>query len=509
MPQSHDTGQEMFWASRRGVLLFLVLYVIVWTIIPLLSNSGLPVDTMEELGWAREWPLGIYRHPPMMIWPLEIIWQASGRWIGSPYLLSGLAFAAGAWFIYELLRTVRPPEQAALAVLMTPLIYFFGPQLPQWNANTAQLPFVGMFLYAVWRAATQRSLAMALLAGVALGGGMLSKYSFAFIPVFALTGLLASRELRLKLSPLHIALSLAVSLIVFSPHLWWLFHAPVTTLDYLEVSAEKTVGASLWGHLFSPAVLLLECAGLLLPAALFARFGTIKAELTADVDPKTDVAFLKFLGFSTMGPLLLTAAIGAYGGGMVKDQWLIAFMLAPPAFVVVFLLKSSARARLKPSAAYLYAFMLLVLAAAYPAEREWHYWRSGEGPEAWAPLMPIEPLRDMALQTWHDAQQRAGLPSAPPAIIAGSGEAAGIAATLIPRAAWLERFDNRLAPWVTDDDIRTYGLVATEDVPEGFDTRYGLCIAEKLDYTWLNGRGRMGRPLTLTVLLPESACKNR
>jgi 4-amino-4-deoxy-L-arabinose transferase-like glycosyltransferase len=500
-----QAGLDWLIASLGGVIAFLALYTLLWTIIPYFSNAGLPVDTIEEVAWSREWPLGIYRHPPMMIWLVGIVWKATGGWIGSPYLASGLALSIGLVFIYFLMRMTRPASQAGLAVLVTPLVYFFGPQLPQWNANIAQLPFAGLFVYAAFRGVMRQSLGWTLLAGLAAGGGLLGKYSFGLIIIFAAAGLLADPLARSRVRLLHILLAFVVSVVVFLPHVYWFFTAPMNTVDYFKMSAERTEGTAL-GHLTSPLLVVVEFVAVLLPAALIAIRGLERAPALTRPDTALDRSLRVYLSFVVLGPAAIAAFIGALGGGLIKDQWLIAYLLAAPAFAVLSFVPIGVNVSWRKSAAIFFVAVLLILAAAYPAERALHYLRAQGRPVVWAPLMPAEPMAEAGQALWRRAVAAAGRPDMPLAIVAGGPPAAGVANVTPGRPAWFEEFNMAYSPWITEEALRTKGLLATQAVPDGFAAQHGLCVAATENFEWKNGRGGQGRDAALTVLLPDGLC---
>ncbi|HWU63334.1 MAG TPA: glycosyltransferase family 39 protein [Ensifer sp.] len=501
-----QVGLDWLTRSFAGVVVFLAIYTIFWTVIPYFSNSGLPVDTIEEVAWSREFLLGIYRHPPMMIWLVGIAWKLSGGWIGSPYVASGIALGVGLTFIYLLVRISRPASQAGLVVLTTPLVYFFGPQLPQWNANIAQLPFVGLFLYAAFRGVMTRSLGWTLLAGLAAGGGLLGKYSFGLVALFAAVGLLADPVARSRVKVLHVLAAFAVCVLVFLPHVWWFYTAPMNTVDYFRMSAERTEGTAL-GHLVSPLLVILGAVGVLIPTALVALRGLDHTSAPRRVDSAIDRSLKVYLGFVVIGPIAISAFIGALGGGLIKDQWLIAYLLAAPALVVLLVVPHGVDVSWRKSAAIFYIAVLIILAISYPVERQAHYWRANGRPVLWAPLMPAEPMAEAGQALWRKAVTAAGKPDMPIGIVAGGPEAAGVANVTPGRPAWFEHFNKGYSPWITDDLVRSQGILATDAVPPDYPVAHGLCVAAQENFDWRNGRGGQGRIATLTVLLPEGLCR--
>ena len=53
---------------NKILVFFLFTHLIVWTLIPSLANTNLPLDTIEALAWGNELQLGYDKYPP--IFPL-------------------------------------------------------------------------------------------------------------------------------------------------------------------------------------------------------------------------------------------------------------------------------------------------------------------------------------------------------------------------------------------------------------------------------------------------------
>ncbi|MGV8936788.1 MAG: glycosyltransferase family 39 protein [Allorhizobium sp.] len=492
--------------AKYGYLIFLVVYGLVWTVTPLLSNAGMPVDVVEELAWAREWPLGIYRHPPMMVWLLEIAWQATGQWIGSIYLLSAVAFGVGAFFLYKLVRTERPASQAFAATALIMLIYYFATQLPQWNANIAQLPFTGLFLYALWRALKYDSAAMWIVAALAAVGGFLAKYSFALLVLSAAVVVLADPSLRRRIRPLYLGLAFVAFCLSLGPHLWWFLHSESAVEGYIAMSLGRDSGTWL-RHIYNPPLVVLTTVGVLLPAYLFLRFGFDRTASSTMRDDD-DRGLTKILVAAVAGPVLASALIGAVTGGLIKDHWLIAYLLAAPAAMMMVMVAPDTQLQWTKAAGRLFALILAVLVIVYPAERQRTYLFNKIQPAGWSPLMPVEPLADAASAFWRDTLRNAGLPDVTATVVAGGIPAATATNLMDGRPAWLEKFETVLSPWVTADMLSQNGALAIGPVADGFIEEYRLCIAATMVYDWRNGKGEIANHLPMTVLLPQGRCRN-
>ena len=69
-------------------LLFLSLHLIIWTLVPSLTNENLPLDTIEALAWGSNLDWGFNKHPPFSAFAVEIFYQIFGNKDWAYYLLS-------------------------------------------------------------------------------------------------------------------------------------------------------------------------------------------------------------------------------------------------------------------------------------------------------------------------------------------------------------------------------------------------------------------------------------
>ena len=52
--------------------IFLLSHLIIWTLVPTLSNENLPLDTIEALAWGSNLDWGFNKHPPMSAFFSEV-----------------------------------------------------------------------------------------------------------------------------------------------------------------------------------------------------------------------------------------------------------------------------------------------------------------------------------------------------------------------------------------------------------------------------------------------------
>ena len=57
---------------------FLITHIIIWTLIPSLTNKNLPLDTIEALAWGSNLDWGFDKHPPTSAFIAEIFYKVFG-----------------------------------------------------------------------------------------------------------------------------------------------------------------------------------------------------------------------------------------------------------------------------------------------------------------------------------------------------------------------------------------------------------------------------------------------
>ena len=55
--------------------IFALSHLIVWTLVPSLTNKNLPLDTIEAIAWGSNLSWGFDKHPPMSAFFSEIFFQ--------------------------------------------------------------------------------------------------------------------------------------------------------------------------------------------------------------------------------------------------------------------------------------------------------------------------------------------------------------------------------------------------------------------------------------------------
>ena len=68
--------------------IFLLSHLIIWTVVPSLTNINLPLDTIEALAWGSNLSWGYTKHPPVSAFMVEVVYNFFGNQDWAYYLLS-------------------------------------------------------------------------------------------------------------------------------------------------------------------------------------------------------------------------------------------------------------------------------------------------------------------------------------------------------------------------------------------------------------------------------------
>lgn len=189
----------------------------------LLMAALLPVTPEEahHWNWARHLDWCYSDHPPLLAWSIALGRLAGGD-TATGIRLVPLLFSLGTSLVTAWLAgRFYGPRGAAWAVFLLalePCVSVIG----GWGFPDAPLLFFwSLTLAFVWRALDEGRPGFWLAAGVTLGAGMLSKYTAAFLVPSVLCYVLTSAKHRRCLAGPWPYLAGVVSLVVFSPVVYW------------------------------------------------------------------------------------------------------------------------------------------------------------------------------------------------------------------------------------------------------------------------------------------------
>ena len=132
--------------------IFLFGHLAVWTIIPSLSNTNLPLDTIEALAWGSDLAWGFNKHPPLSAFVVEIFYQIFGSQDWAYYFLSQLFVISSFFIIFKFSEDFfKNSSYSLIAVLLLEGIYFYNYTTPEFNVYVCELAFWALTVYYCWK----------------------------------------------------------------------------------------------------------------------------------------------------------------------------------------------------------------------------------------------------------------------------------------------------------------------------------------------------------------------
>ena len=106
---------------------FLFGHLIIWTLIPSISNQNLPLDTIEALAWGSDLNWGYSKHPPLSAWAVEIFYQLFKNQDWAYYFLSQLFVVFSFFVVWKFSEDFfKNKIYSLISVLLLEGIYFYN-----------------------------------------------------------------------------------------------------------------------------------------------------------------------------------------------------------------------------------------------------------------------------------------------------------------------------------------------------------------------------------------------
>jgi 4-amino-4-deoxy-L-arabinose transferase-like glycosyltransferase len=337
--------------------IFLLSHLIIWTLVPTLTNHNLPLDTIEALAWGSNLEWGFNKHPPASAFFSEIFYQIFGSKDWAYYLLSQIFVCIAFIYVFKLANEIFNNLLLSLiSVLLLESIYFYNFTTPEFNVNVCQLPFWSIVVFYSWRIFNKNEIDVrdCILIGFFASVGFLSKYLFIYLLlsiVFLFIYFIFFKKLKKFDFKYFIAIEVFIILLV--PHLIWLNENNFITLTYgLKRTGLET--SNFLDHLKFPSIFILKQLAILLPFFGLMYLLINKFKLKLNLNDKK----LLFLVFINLLPILLMLLTSMITGSRIRTMWMTPFYLFFGVFAV-YLFKN--QINLKKLNSFLYGFIFLVL----------------------------------------------------------------------------------------------------------------------------------------------------
>tara|TARA_B100001123_G_scaffold443853_1_gene591101 strand:- start:764 stop:2152 length:1389 start_codon:yes stop_codon:yes gene_type:complete len=313
---------------------FLFTHLVIWTVIPSLSNTNLPLDTIEALAWGNDFQFGYEKHPPLSAWFLELFYNLFGNQDWAYYLLSQLFVVSSFIIIFKFSHYFFDnPIYGLISVLLLEGIYFYNFTTPEFNVNVCQLPFWALTVFYCWKGIKEDSYLTWLLFGIFAALGVLSKYLFIYlllaIDIFFIY-LIICKKFNFKS-----LISLVSFFAILIPHIIWLVDNNYTTINYaIFRSVDDPLSGfeshSFLNHIFYPIIYLGKQLGILLPFLIMFYFVILRFKTKINFNDKK----LLFLISIVIVPIILVFFTSLATGARIRTMGMTPFYLFIGVFFV-------------------------------------------------------------------------------------------------------------------------------------------------------------------------------
>ncbi len=301
--------------------IFITSHLIIWTLVPTLTNHNLPLDTIEALAWGSSLDWGFNKHPPASAFFAEVFYQIFGSNDWAYYLLSQIFVVISFVVVWKFSEEFFSDKiYSLLSVLLLESIYFYNFTTPEFNVNVCQLPFWSLSVFYAWKGFKNNKTIDWLLFGIFAAIGILSKYLFIYL-LIGMDVFLAYVFFKKKFNYKSFV-SLIPFLLILLPHLIWLKENDYITIAY---GLHRTASGDqiFLDHLIHPIMFLGKQIGILIPFFLMCLFAISKFKIKINFkDPK-----LLFLLTINIVPILLMFLTSMIMGIKIRTMWMTPFYL--------------------------------------------------------------------------------------------------------------------------------------------------------------------------------------
>lgn len=452
------------------VVVLCAAQIVLWTAVPALTVSAMPLDVLEGYVWGREWLIGTYKHPALPSWVLEASRLVLGTTGWPAFLISQLFVAATFAIVFLIGRDLMDDARGAAAVLLLTGVYYFSWPTHEFNHNVAQMPFWVGFVLALWRAVERNSLAWWLIAAVVAALGIYSKLSMATLLVVAAAWMLLDQRARAALATPGPYVSGLVFCLLSAPLARWLIVTDFQPLQHVGTRARSEALGNLWflllqAALYTVPLLMLATSGLL-PVGRRGDQSTTAEQPKLDADAARSRRFVMIMAF---GPFVLALGLAAIAGLRLRTPWATAFSTMAGLAAMALITQSVTHKALHRLGVWA-AGLLLVVPALFAADvligirqvKATHLQSFRQQRVNW----PQHEIMRRLVAEWSKATGKSLR------IVIGEIRVAGLVALDAPGAPSVMEFESERSPWVSPQRLAREGALVVWSEPGGIPVEW-------------------------------------
>lgn len=311
------------------LFIYLISHLLIWTLIPSVVNTNLPLDTIEALAWGSDLKWGFEKHPPMSGLMVEIIFQLFGNNDWAYYLLSQIFLTFTFFIVWKFSNEIFKDKTLSLiSVLMLSGFFFYNYTTPEFNVNICQLPFWALTVLYGWRSFNVKDkISNWLFFGLFASFGFLSKYLFIFlligIKIFYSYFLIKKKKINI-----YYFIPGLIFLAVISPHLIWLSQNDYVTILY-GLSRSNIETGNFINHLINPLIFLIKQIIILVPIMLMTY--VLLKKIKIDINSNNTLIYLVCINIL---PFILMLLYSLLTGAKIRTMWMTPFYIFFPTMLL-------------------------------------------------------------------------------------------------------------------------------------------------------------------------------
>ena len=306
----------------KVLILFLILHLFLWTLVPSISNINLPLDTIEALAWGSNLEWGFSKHPPFSAFAVEIFYTIFGSNDWAYYLLSQIFVIVSLIYVWKFSNEIFDEKiYSLLSVLTLSGIYYYNFTTPEFNVNVSQLPFWALTVYFFWKSINSNNRINWILFGIFSALGFLSKYLFIYILLAIFFYFILNIKIYKKFITNYL-LSIAISLAILTPHFIWLFKNNFITIVY-GLNRSALTNTTWVNHLENPLIFILKQILILIPFFIMIFILLKKFNFKFNLKNRKNL----FLVSINLIPIILILFTSIVSGAKIRTMWMTPFYL--------------------------------------------------------------------------------------------------------------------------------------------------------------------------------------
>ncbi len=292
---------EMNWFQATalfiGIITILRLFVVV------LSDMTLQPDEAQYWIWSQDPAFGYFSKPPVLAWTIGVTTALFGTSEAAVRLASPLYYAGTSLCLFLLAQGMfngRTAFLASITFATLPGVWFSSTII---STDVPLLFFWSLALLALWRTVTRFSIGWAVVLGLAVGMGLMSKYAMLYFVLGSVLFLAADSEARRAMLGWRGFTVVVLAGAIFTPNVLWNLSNDFATVSHTAANANWA------GPMLNPGKMgyfvlgQFAVFGPLLFAALVWGFLTITKRFPSGVNHRA----ILFLILFTVPPLLIVS----------------------------------------------------------------------------------------------------------------------------------------------------------------------------------------------------------